>query len=149
MRAAPALRIKNSDELAREYVSTTLINEYDAGHKLIGKAKKKEKPLKKRSNVSRFSVIYDVESCFDGSSNLNRAAQPFAAVYQNHKSAEKNFESKTKCDFCNKNERNENNCYLNPDKLNNRLSPKMKERMMAFIDNSKGIDVKTNRAKKK
>lgn len=119
---AAALQTKISDGLIWEFVSTTIIDAYDARHNLTGNTGKKQKPSKHRSNKSRSSINYDAESCSDGPSNLEGAAQAFAAVYKNQKSAEKKSESENKCDFCNKNGCNENSCFLNPDNSDNRLS---------------------------
>ena len=45
----------------------------------------------------------------------------------------------TRCDFCGRQGHSEQTCFMNPDNPNNKLTPKMKERMM-LASNVSGLD---------
>jgi len=132
---AAALRTKDADDLTWDYVATTLIDEYNARHKAGNKPRKSDK--RKRKNKGKQNSV-DVNddgdrSSSDESDNIQMAARALAAALDNLKGGSRNGNSDT-CDFCERRGHTASNCFLNPDNPNNKLSPKMKERMMVTND---------------
>ena len=129
---AAALRTKDAKELTWEYVTTTMIDEFNSKNKSEGKAKKHGKK-KFKHRVPRHQVastVHEDGSSSDGSVDVNKAARAFAAALNGNRSRSSSTRSDVICEFCNKNGHTESYCYLNPDNPNNRLSSRMKERMM-------------------
>ena len=130
---AAALRTKDASDLTWEYVATTLIDEYNARqksttsmHRGVKKRNKRKfktrKPLQKRTD--------DGESCSDASIDIETAAKTLAAAVQGHSTFNKNGRSNIICDFCERRGHTEDKCFLNPDNPENKLSSRMKDRMM-------------------
>lgn len=129
---AAALRTKDSDDLTWEFVSTTIIDEYNAKHNTnpIGnKSGKRKKNRKRHGYQSARHHDYD-KSSSDESYNIDTAARTLAAALQGQKLGGKGANSDVKCEFCHCRGHTEDDCYVNPDNPNNKLSPRMKERMM-------------------
>lgn len=135
---AAALRTKDTDDLSWEFVSTTLIDEYNAKHgsNASGLKSGKRKRYRKRQGKQNILSNDGQMSSSDESVDIDSVSRALAAAIQDQKCGPKSGIKELKCEFCHRRGHTEDNCYLNPDNPNNKLSPKMKERMMV-TDTSK------------
>ena len=134
--------LKDANELTWEYVATTLIYEFNARRKTIGSSRKsrnRKSRKGKKSEYGRSFVKMDEDSSSDESVDLEKAARTLAAALQMKKSGKGSGRSNYRCDFCGRQGHSEQTCYMNPDNTNNKLTPKMKERMM-LASNVSGLD---------
>lgn len=131
---AAALRTKDADDLTWDYVSTTLIDESNARHTADTKRSRsnKRKTKKKGKRNARHATADEDGSSSDESGDIHMATRALAMALGNLKGGNSN--EKKDCDFCNRRGHTEANCFLNPDNPNNKLTPKMKERMMVSDD---------------
>ena len=127
-----ALRTKDANELTWEYVTTTMIDEYNARHKLKPMSNKKgrRKSRRKLRRHQLASATDDDDSSIDESIDEKRATRVLAAALHGTKKRSQKSRSEIMCEFCTKHGHIESQCYLNPENPNNRLPAKMKERMM-------------------
>lgn len=147
---AAALRTKNADELTWEYVATTLIDEHNSRQSSCLKADKGAKRKKNRKQTSRRRDFKtdDGNSTGDESVDIDAAAKVLAAAMNDRVSEDRKRSSSAHCDFCNRRGHVESSCFLNPDNPNNRLTPKMRERML-ISDDSRGNSSGGNPSQKK
>lgn len=139
---AAALRTKDADDLTWDYVATTLIDEYNARHKTKTKSNKSNKRRNKHKGKKSTpeTTADDEESSSEENTDIQMATRALAAALGSLSGTNGNGTPPV-CDFCNRPGHNESRCYLNPDNPNNRLTSKMKERMMVSRDtkpNKKG-----------
>ena len=76
----------------------------------------------------------DDGSSSDGSTNIQKHTRSLVTALDTLKTEETNGHP-GRCDFCNRRSHTEPTCFFNPDNPNNRLPPKMKERMMVTDNN--------------
>lgn len=85
----------------------------------------------------------------DGSVDIDIAARELAAALHGCSSGHQSDKSSCACDFCNRRGHVESTCFLNPDNPNNKLSSKMKERMMVTDDSKQKLSVGPSEGKRK
>lgn len=132
---AAALRTKDADDLTWEYVATTLIDEYNSRFK-TGIKSSKYGNGKGKGKWKRRTVEVDSDGgggSSDESTNIQIATRALVTALDNLKAENKNDQF-GKCEFCNRRGHTEPTCFLNPDNPNNRLPPRMRERMMMTCD---------------
>lgn len=130
---APALRTKEVSELTWDYVSTTLIDQYNArelstvnNNGSYSKSKKKKNNTKGSYMISTKLVAHDNQSD-DNYSEIDKTVQAFSAALRSP-TGSKSSDSLI-CDFCESRGHTEHKGYLNPDNPKNKLTPKIKAAM--------------------
>lgn len=138
---AAALRTKDAKELTWEYVTTTLIDEYNARtlpkfnepHKSrSGRVyKQSSRSASLNSNVLPGRVTYRSDAESEEDENLNA----LTVTNKSFKSFRGGSQDKIMCDFCEKSGHVESKCFLNPNNPKNRLTPKMRAVIQSGANN--------------
>lgn len=135
---AAALRTKDADDLTWDYVATTLIDEYNArstskNPQKHGKQNGRKRSKKNGKRNPRMSEYGDDASSAEEETNVDQVVRTLAAALDILRGTKSGTKTE-KCEFCGKNGHSLDNCFLNPENPDNRLTQKMKDRMMVSQD---------------
>ena len=119
---AAALRTKDADNLSWEYVTTTLIDEFDVKY---SNCSKKSKTSKIKDEGRHTGSL--LESAYESNHEITHVALARETVL---KEPRRNSFSSVFCEFCAKKGQDASRCYFNSENPKNKLTTKMKERML-------------------
>ena len=130
---AAALRTKDITELTWEYVTTTLIDEYNArksyglGSRTIGQSRNRQKHKMKSGSgpIQRRNSGQGANTDSDDTSDTEVTAGAFAAALKCTKRDHSGASHNHHCDFCDGSGHTKDRCYFNPDNPNNKLTKKI------------------------
>lgn len=136
---AVALRTMDVAELTWEYVTTTLIDEYNARNMAVSRSNKGRKKRNKRKGKTvptHLVGLDEVEGSSEESFLIQAAVRALVTAMQNGRGGVRDGGNRLTCEFCGKHGHRMPDCFMNPDNPGNKLTPKMKERMMVTAEKS-------------
>ena len=139
---AAALRTKDASDLTWEYVTTTLIDEYNAKSATgSSDTKRPKKNRSKRGNKSKNSDKQEDgnEDSTDSEATSTTEIDPKALAMALTKamSRGKSGSSKLWCEYCETHGHTEDRCFQNPENPNNKLSDKARKMYAGLVAKSK------------
>ena len=127
---AADLPTKDSNKLTWDYVTTTLIDEYNAkvsSGTLSKRKKKRNKSREARSDSTTADVVIQDETEHDSDSDTDTTVRAFAAVLRSLKTDSGDHTKRYHCEFCGRSGHTEDRCYMNRDNPNNQIPSKLRK----------------------